>query len=105
MPGAAAVYNDFAIFTGRAHPELAERGLLPWVVPEVWLMSGRNPDTYVDITNTLDAKLAALSHHVSQHPDQGELHEMVRGFLTQNARDGGLETGRYAEAFQRVFTA
>ena len=59
----------------------------------------------VDITNTLDAKLAALSHHVSQHPDQGELHEMVRGFLTQNARDGGLETGRYAEAFQRVFTA
>ena len=24
MPGAAAVYNDFAIFTGRAHPELAE---------------------------------------------------------------------------------
>ena len=34
-----------------------------------------------------------------------ELHEMVRGFLTQNARDGGLETGRYAEAFQRVFTA
>ncbi|MBK6310228.1 MAG: PIG-L family deacetylase [Candidatus Microthrix sp.] len=88
-----------------AHPELAERGLLPWVVPEVWLMAGRNPDTYVDITNTLDAKLAALSHHVSQHPDQGELHEMVRGFLTQNARDGGLETGRYAEAFQRVFTA
>ena len=88
-----------------AHPELAEEGLLPWVVPEVWLMSGRNPDTYVDITNSLDAKLAALSHHVSQHPEQGELHYMVRGFLAQNALDGHLGAGRYAEAFQRVSTA
>ncbi|MEZ5372403.1 MAG: PIG-L deacetylase family protein [Microthrixaceae bacterium] len=98
-----AVFPDAR--TKFAHPELAAMGLEPWAVPEVWLMVGRNPDAYVDITDTLDAKLAALSCHESQHPEQTELHRMVRGFLAANAADGGMPEGRYAEAFQRIDTA
>ena len=38
-------------------PELLDEGLEPFEVPNLWLAMNE-PDTYVDITETLDAKLA-----------------------------------------------
>lgn len=99
-----AVYPDAR--NPHAHPELlAEEGLAAWTVPEVWLASGLEPDRYVDITEALDRKLTALSCHASQITDIDSLGEMLRGWLAQNAADGGLPEGRFAEAYQVVDTA
>jgi LmbE family N-acetylglucosaminyl deacetylase len=88
-----------------AFPELAAAGLEPHTVAEVWLMATPAPDTYVDVTETFDRKLAALRSHVSQIGDrENELGEFVRGFLAENGRRAGWVDGRLAEAFQRVVT-
>ncbi len=88
-----------------AFPELAAAGLEPHTVPEVWLMATPDPDTFVDVTDTFDRKLAALGRHVSQIADrEGELAEFVRGFLAENGRSAGWVDGRLAEAFRRVVT-
>ena len=46
-------------------PELMDEGIEPFEVPHLWLSSGE-PDTYVDITDTIEIKLKALAEHVSQ---------------------------------------
>jgi LmbE family N-acetylglucosaminyl deacetylase len=98
-----AVYPD-----GRnpfAHPELlAEEGLEPWSVPEVWLMGGPRPDHYVDVTDTFDRKLAALRAHTSQTAHMTDLEGMLRTWHGANALAAGLPEGRLAEAFQVVVT-
>ena len=52
-------------------PELEDEGLEPFEVPNLWL-SSNEPDTYVDITDTMDTKLAALAEHVSQGTGEAE---------------------------------
>jgi LmbE family N-acetylglucosaminyl deacetylase len=99
-----AVYPDAR--NPYAFPELlADEGLEPWVAREVWLSGGQTPNHYVDVTATLDRKLAALRAHVSQtgHMD-GALEEFVKDFLARNAEAGGLPPGTYAESFQVVPT-
>lgn len=46
-------------------PELLDEGIEPFEVPNLWLASDE-PDAFVDITDTIDTKLAALAEHVSQ---------------------------------------
>jgi LmbE family N-acetylglucosaminyl deacetylase len=46
-------------------PELLEEGIEPFEVPNLWLTSDQ-PDVFVDISDTLETKLAALAEHVSQ---------------------------------------
>ena len=88
-----------------AFPELAAAGLEPHTVPEVWLMATPAPDTFVDVTETFDRKMAALRSHVSQIGDRdSELDEFVRGFLAESGRRAGWVDGHLAEAFQRVVT-
>jgi LmbE family N-acetylglucosaminyl deacetylase len=88
-----------------AFPELAEAGLEAHTVAEVFLMASREMDVFVDVTSTFDRKLAALRSHVSQSVDSdGRLEARVGGFLVDNARLGGLEEGRLAEAYRRVVT-
>jgi LmbE family N-acetylglucosaminyl deacetylase len=52
-------------------PELEDEGIEPFEVPNLWLVSDE-PDTYVDITDTFDTKLAALAEHVSQGTGDAE---------------------------------
>jgi LmbE family N-acetylglucosaminyl deacetylase len=87
-----------------AHPELAAEGLEAWSVPEVWLMATMHPDTYVDITDTVDAKVAALLRHVSQLPDPDRIEPMIREWGSRMAALAGLPDGSLAEPFQRVAT-
>lgn len=96
----SAVYPDAR--NPRAFPELAARGLEPWRVSEIWVMTGRDSNTYVDITDTLDAKRAALRCHASQHPDPESLDADVRRWAAAIARAGRLPDGRYAESFRVV---
>lgn len=86
-----------------AHPELlGEEGLEAWIVPEVWMMGGPEPDHVVDITDTFARKLAALRAHASQTAHMADLEERIRGWLTATATAGGLPAGRLGEGFTVV---
>jgi LmbE family N-acetylglucosaminyl deacetylase len=89
-----------------AFPELlAEEGLEPWTVREVWIMAHPGVDHFVEITDTFDRKLAALHAHGSQTEHMGEkLPEMIRGWGTMVAERAGLPEGRLAEAFKVIAT-
>lgn len=102
----AAVYPDAR--NPHAHPELLADGFEPWVVPEVWLMAGpTTPESsrvHVDITTTMDNKIAALRCHRSQNQTWAELDDVIRAWGTLTAVEVGLPEGRMAEAFRRVDT-
>jgi LmbE family N-acetylglucosaminyl deacetylase len=97
-----AVYPDAR--NPYAHPELLSEGLEPHAVGEVWLMASPRADRYVDITEAIDRKIAALRSHESQIGDPEQLEEMIRGWAGATAQRGGLEPGRLAEVFQVVDT-
>jgi LmbE family N-acetylglucosaminyl deacetylase len=98
----AAVYPDAR--NAFAFPRLlADEGLEPHVVPELWLMGGPQRDHAVDITEVFERKLAAVRAHVSQMADpSGGAPAHLEGWLRENGRRAGLPEGRLAEAFQRV---
>jgi LmbE family N-acetylglucosaminyl deacetylase len=86
-----------------AHPELLEAERLePWTVSEVYLMGYPKADTWVDITETFDRKVAALRCHASQVGHRADLEEMLRAWSTAIAQQGGLPEGRLAEGFRRL---
>ena len=87
-----------------AYPELlAEEGLEPWTVREMWFVSSPNPDHFVDITDVYPKKLAALRAHATQtrHMD---LDTRLRQMLGRTATEAGLADGRLAESFSIVGT-
>ncbi|HEX3541637.1 MAG TPA: PIG-L deacetylase family protein [Acidimicrobiales bacterium] len=99
----AAVYPDAR--NPFAFPDLLAAGLAPHIVDEVWVMSAPHPDTFVDVTDTFERKLAALRRHVSQmDPNNGEMGGWLRSYLAANAAAGGLPEGRLAETFLRRVT-
>ncbi|MCK2221417.1 PIG-L family deacetylase [Actinomadura sp. ATCC 31491] len=99
-----AVYPDAR--NPYAYPELLlEEGLEAWTVREVWLTGGSSPDHWVDITDVIDRKLAALQAHVSQVAHVEGFAENVKSRFAAWAEQAGLGPGRYAEAFQVVSTA
>jgi LmbE family N-acetylglucosaminyl deacetylase len=99
----AAVYPDAR--NPFAHPELlADEGLEPWTVRELWLMAA--PDErlnhVVETTETVERKLGALREHVSQTAHLTDLDRRLRSLGGAVARSFGLPTGRLGEAFQVV---
>jgi len=75
-------------------PELLEEGLEPYEVPHLWL-SADDPDTFVDISETIDLKVAALAEHASEHGADSE--PWVRKRAAEVGEKGGME---HAEAFR-----
>ena len=74
--------------------ELEAEGIEPFEVPNLWL-SSNEPDTYVDISDTIDVKIKSLEQHVSQGGADAEPWVRLR------AQQTGEETGYpYAEAFK-----
>jgi LmbE family N-acetylglucosaminyl deacetylase len=71
-----------------------------WAVSEVWLSGSLEPDTWVDIAATIDAKTDALRAHESQVAEAGE---WLRTFVQERAEEAGRQAGvRYAEGFRRL---
>jgi LmbE family N-acetylglucosaminyl deacetylase len=87
-----------------AHPELLAAGLEPHEVGEVWLMASPRADRYVDITDFIDQKLAALRAHASQVGADDHIDEVVRSWTKATAERAGYGPDRFAEAFQVVDT-
>jgi LmbE family N-acetylglucosaminyl deacetylase len=77
--------------------ELLAEGLEPHNVRRLYIHGTEKPDTWVDISGTLDLKIEALKKHVSQ-PDT---HNDVGKWLHQWAREEGRKKRiRYAEAYR-----
>ena len=88
-----------------AFPELlADEGLEPWKVREVWITGSPAPDHYVDITEVFGRKIAALQAHASQTGHMENLAGMLKIWLSWSAAQAGLPEGRLAEAFQVLDT-
>jgi len=86
-----------------AYPELRnDEGLEAWTVSWLWLMGTDKPNTWVDVTDKFDMKLAALREHDSQVAHMDNLDELITGWLTMQAEAAGFEAGRLAEAFRQV---
>jgi LmbE family N-acetylglucosaminyl deacetylase len=82
--------------------EHLDAGVGPWKVAELFLWSTNEANQIVDVAETLDRKVAALSHHASQFHDFGE----TARWLRRQAEDLGERTGyRAAEGFRRVMLA
>ena len=98
----AAVYPDAR--NHFAFTELLDEGLEPYTVPEMWLMASSEITVAVDITLSIDAKIAALLSHESQITDPGDTSAMVRQWNRSIAKTAGLKKPRLAEGFRRVNT-
>jgi len=82
--------------------EHLEAGLQPWKVAELFLWSTNEANQIVDISDTLDRKLAALACHASQFHEFGGTERWLR----RRAEELGERAGyRAAEGFRRVMLA
>lgn len=96
---ACAVYPDAR--NPHAHPELLAEGHLPHAVERMWV-AGLEPNRWIDITDAIDRKIAALRSHESQVSDRTNLDQMLREWAASNAQAGGLPEGRLAESFREI---
>ena len=82
-----------------AFPDLLTQGLEPWHVTEAWVMAHPTPNNFVDITDFIDKKIAALHAHASQTTQIPDLVERITEWGTMIAEHAQLPEGRLAEAF------
>lgn len=80
-------------------PELIEEGFEPHKVNYVYVSFGRrDANTYIDITEMIDTKIAALRKHASQLGDW-DPEERVRGWTAETGQKVGYD---HAEGFFRI---
>jgi LmbE family N-acetylglucosaminyl deacetylase len=90
----------------RAFPDLLAEGLAPHKPREVWLYftAGAHTNHWVDISDTIDQKIAALEAHASQVGEwarSGGLRAEMLKWASDEATRRELPY-RYTEGFQRV---
>ncbi|MBN1429289.1 MAG: PIG-L family deacetylase [Anaerolineae bacterium] len=94
--GEAAIYAVFpSAETRPVFPELLQEGLEPHHVTELYLTLTMHPNAHVDITATLDRKIAALLCHKSQVDE--EVGQRVREWATEAGKEVGVP---FAERFR-----
>jgi len=97
--GMAALDAVMAAANPRMYPGQLTRGLAPHRVETVYLFGAEEPNTWVDVTDTLGAKLEAIALHQSQVKDPDE----TARWMAQCNREHGLRVGcAYAEAFKAL---
>ena len=82
-----------------AFPELLAQGLEPHKTREVYMMWWENPDTVVDISETIDLKVKALACHASQFKDFAAVESRVRERAAYFGKPKGYA---YAETFDVI---
>jgi LmbE family N-acetylglucosaminyl deacetylase len=92
-----------AVFPAAAMPlvfaELSDEGLEPYRVREVLVASATEPDTWIDVSDTIDLKIEALRQHASQFPGGWDPGDMIRQWAAETGEQVGLPC---AEAFRRM---
>ena len=79
----------------------SEEGLEPHKTGTILFWGAERPDTFIDIGETMEVKLAAVQAHQSQVADHPR--REVVDYVYQRARDAGAQAGcEYAEAFRRA---
>jgi len=81
-----------------AFPWLARNGLAIHKVRRLYLMWSNQPNTWVDVSATVDRKIRALRAHASQLHDPEAVFDRVRGRMTE----GGAAIGVAAAEAYRV---
>jgi LmbE family N-acetylglucosaminyl deacetylase len=82
-----------------AFPWLARDGLEPWTVRRIYLAWSNHPTAWVDVTGTLDRKLAALREHASQIRNPDELESRIREWAREEGQAIGVDA---AEALRVI---
>jgi LmbE family N-acetylglucosaminyl deacetylase len=85
--------------TSAIFPELLTEGLEPHKVKEVLISGALDPNTWIDIGDTLDVKCAALKMHVSQVAKGEWVDGLLRGWAERDGKAAGVQ---YAETFRRM---
>lgn len=80
-------------------PDHEQSGLQPHKVKEVYLWGAPTPNTWVDVSSSIDTKIAALRHHVSQVGKADELAKRIRERSQAVGEPQGIP---FAEAFFRI---
>jgi LmbE family N-acetylglucosaminyl deacetylase len=82
-----------------AFPELSAAGVKPHIVTTLLMINFNTSNFTVDISSTIEQKIAALKAHTSQMSDMGRVERLVRGIAEKAGKsdDMGL-----AEAFVRI---
>jgi LmbE family N-acetylglucosaminyl deacetylase len=89
-----------AVSPAASNPHYYPEAGPPHQVDLVYLSGTLEPDVWVDISDTIEVKTAAIACHYSQ---LGESGEWLRRAVRQRAADAGRQaTVRFAEAFRRV---
>jgi len=84
-----------------AHPELlAEEGLEPWTVNELWIGGVPDVNVAVETTATIEHKVAALLCHESQISDPAGVADRVTAGGRAAGQQAGLPEGCTAELFR-----
>ncbi|MYD36564.1 MAG: PIG-L family deacetylase [Dehalococcoidia bacterium] len=77
-------------------PHLAQQGFEPHIVSEAWAWSDE-PDTWIDISDSIDLKVAALREHASQISNPEGLMERIHSRHEEQGKSPGYQ---YAEGFR-----
>ncbi|MBI3958126.1 MAG: PIG-L family deacetylase [Chloroflexi bacterium] len=81
-------------------PEQITNGEDPWRVSEVYLFWTDNADHYEDVTDFVDARIAALACHVSQvGEDREKLAQRIRERTAKTGEEAGMA---HAESFKLI---
>jgi LmbE family N-acetylglucosaminyl deacetylase len=98
--GDAVLDSVFPLARDRLNfPGHEQEGLEPHKVLDIFLLFTNEPNYWVDITDTIDKKIAALKAHKSQIGNPDELEERIR----ERARHRAVKVSfEYAEVFRRV---
>jgi LmbE family N-acetylglucosaminyl deacetylase len=76
-----------------AFPTLARSGLAAHPVRRLYLFWPNEPNVRVDISTTLDRKIAALAAHASQIKEPAKLAERIRAWAKEEGEPIGVEAG------------
>ena len=87
------------------YPDLIEEGLMPHKALEIYMgaFGNDNANVWVDISDTIDTKIAALMEHKSQVGDDPERLETMKQRIKEgSAQMGAAHAMGYAEGFRYI---
>ncbi|MDO8532687.1 MAG: PIG-L deacetylase family protein [Dehalococcoidia bacterium] len=100
MAGIAALDAVYPYSRDRLHfPEHEKEGLKPHKVAEIYFYGPDEPETFVDITDTMNLKIKSVLAHVCQMGNGRD----VKKWMQQRAAETGKKAKvKYAEGFRRL---